>query len=202
LSTTKDTYLTIAAPTEGFFRDRGSKFLAFAFPVRDEHDIKQQLDALRKIHPKATHHCYAWRLGMGQDQYRANDDGEPSGTAGRPILGQIDSQGLTNVLIIIVRYYGGTNLGASGLINAYRVASQEALALANIEERIVEDIISFSFSFEKTGEVMRVVNKLNAQMLQQSYTPDPLYKVAIRQKDSAQLIALLEDIDTVQVVED
>jgi uncharacterized YigZ family protein len=132
-----DTYLTIAATSLGEFKEKGSKFLAYAYFVSNESDIKEKLDLLKKEHFKATHHCYAYRLGTDGKNYRANDDGEPSGTAGRPILGQIDSFGLTNLLIVVVRYYGGTKLGTSGLINAYRESAKEALSNAEKIEKII-----------------------------------------------------------------
>src|SRR4051794_38430929 len=122
-------YITIASATTGDFRDRGSKFLAYAYPVLNAADIKEKLQGLKKEHPKAVHHCYAYRLGTDGTQYRANDAGEPSGSAGRPILGQIDSMGLTNVLVVVVRYFGGALLGVPGLINAYKTAATNALEL-------------------------------------------------------------------------
>jgi len=123
----KDLYTTISTPTTGEFKDRGSKFLAYTYAVYSTDDIKNRLEEVRKLHPKARHHCFSWRLGTDGTQHRANDDGEPSGTAGRPMLGQIDSFGLTNVLVVVVRYFGGTKLGVSGLINAYKRATIDAL---------------------------------------------------------------------------
>ncbi|MDV7392848.1 YigZ family protein, partial [Arthrospira platensis SPKY1] len=118
-----DTYRTLSGPSTGEFRDRGSKFLAYAFPVYTDEEIGLHLEEVRKLHPKARHHCYAYRLGLDGNHFRANDDGEPSGTAGRPILGQIDSFGLCNVLLVVTRYFGGTLLGTSGLINAYKLSA-------------------------------------------------------------------------------
>lgn len=126
-----NSFQTISGTCEVLFKEKGSKFLGFAFHVSNTKEIQKQLDALRQIHPKATHHCYAWRLGLDQLQYRVNDDGEPSGTAGKPILGQIDSFSLTDCLVIVVRYYGGTPLGASGLIQAYKETAK--LALQSVE---------------------------------------------------------------------
>jgi len=124
---TADKYTTITAPGTGDFRDRGSKFLAFCFPVNSVFEVKEKLQALKKEHPKATHHCYAYRIGTDGMQYRANDDGEPSGSAGKPILGQIDSMGITNVLVIVARYFGGSLLGVPGLINAYKTTAARRL---------------------------------------------------------------------------
>src|SRR3954466_15552915 len=132
-------YTTIAEPGTGDFRDRGSKFLAYAYPVFTPQDIKDRLNALKKEHPKATHHCYAWRLGTDGTQYRANDDGEPSGSAGKPILGQIDSTELTNVLVVVVRYFGGSLLGVPGLINAYKTATAQSLENLPRTEKWIED---------------------------------------------------------------
>lgn len=124
----EDTYKTIASPSEGVFKDRGSKFIAKAFPVKTEDDIKIHLETLRKDYYDARHHCYAYQLGFDKSAYRINDDGEPSGTAGKPIFGQINSHDLTNILIVVIRYFGGTKLGVSGLINAYRTASKESIS--------------------------------------------------------------------------
>jgi uncharacterized YigZ family protein len=140
-----DHYKTIAGPSTGEFKDRGSKFFAYAFPVFTEEEWQEELEAVKKEHFKARHHCYAYRLGVDQNNFRANDDGEPSGTAGRPILGQIDSFELTNVLIIVVRYFGGTKLGTSGLINAYKLSAAAALDNATIEERLIEDVYTLGF---------------------------------------------------------
>ncbi|MDV7398872.1 YigZ family protein, partial [Arthrospira platensis SPKY1] len=133
-------YKTLASSSTGEFKDRGSKFIAYAYPVADEEEAMEKVAELRKEHFKARHHCFAWRFGVDGLRFRANDDGEPSGTAGRPILGQIDSFELTNVVVIVVRYFGGTLLGASGLIQAYRESAAEALRQATIEERILQAI--------------------------------------------------------------
>ena len=134
----EDTYKTIEKPSEGLFKDKGSKFISFAFPVDNEEEIKEIVQSIKKEHHSARHHCYAWRLGADQLLFRANDDGEPSSTAGKPILGQIQSFDLTNILIVVVRYFGGTLLGVSGLINAYRNAALDAINQAEIVEKLVE----------------------------------------------------------------
>ena len=134
-----DEYKTIAEPSQGSFRDKGSKFLAFAFPAASEQEVKQHLEALRKQYYDATHHCYAYVLGFDKSAYRFNDDGEPSGTAGRPIYGQLLSADLTNTLMVVVRYYGGTNLGVPGLIHAYKTAALEAINHATILNKIVKE---------------------------------------------------------------
>jgi uncharacterized YigZ family protein len=176
-----DSYLTLASPSTGEFRDRGSKFLAYAFPVLSEEDWQLHLEAVKKEHPKARHHCYAYRLWMDQNNFRANDDGEPSGTAGRPILGQIDSFGLTNVIIIVVRYFGGTLLGTSGLINAYKISAQDALQKAEIVERILEDVFRLKFEYPLMSDVMNAVKRLDLPILTQEFYLDCTLEIAIRQ---------------------
>ena len=160
-------YRTIAGPATGDFRDRGSKFHAYAYPVRDVQEVKQHIQALKKEHPKAVHHCFAYRLGTDGTQFRANDDGEPSGSAGRPILGQIDSAGLTNVLVVVVRYFGGSLLGVPGLINAYKTATTEALQQALVEEKMVEDLFDISFEYPVMGEVLYLLRQCGATIYRQ-----------------------------------
>ena len=182
----QDQYHTLAAESRGEFKDRGSKFLAYAFPVYSEQDWKTRLEAVRKEHFKARHHCFAFRLGLSKDNFRANDDGEPSGTAGRPILGQIDSFGLTNILIVVVRYFGGTKLGASGLINAYRTGAAEALKNAIIIEKTVEDIYRLSFDYGLMSRVMNIVKKLDLELTGQDFGHTAKIELAIRQSDVEQ----------------
>ena len=135
----KDTYNTITAASEGLFTDRGSKFIAYAFPIKSEEEIKEYLEEIKKEHWKARHHCYAWRLGIDGNTYRANDDGEPSGTAGKPILGQLDSFEITDTLVVVVRYFGGTKLGVGGLINAYKSAAIDALQQVEIISKTIDN---------------------------------------------------------------
>jgi len=144
-------YRTIAKASTGDFRDRGSKFLGYAYPVNTTVDIKEKILALKKEHPKAVHYCYAWRLGTDDNQFRANDDGEPAGSAGKPMLGQIDSMGLTNVLVVVVRYFGGTLLGVPGLINAYKTVTAEALEAAPKEVKWIEDLYYINFDYPAMG---------------------------------------------------
>lgn len=160
-------YKTIASPATGDFRDRGSKFLAYAYPVSAAAQVKEKLQALKKEHPKAVHHCYAYRLGTDGTQHRANDDGEPSGSAGKPILGQIDSMGLTNVLIIVVRYFGGTLLGVPGLINAYKTATALALEQAPQTEKWIEDLFDIEFDYPSMGEVLYLLKQCEATIYKQ-----------------------------------
>ncbi len=200
-----DTYKTIAAPAEGLFRDRGSKFLAYAFPARTEEEALARLDEVCKAHPKARHHCFAWRLGYDGTRFRANDDGEPSGTAGRPILGQIDSFGLTDVVVIVVRYFGGTLLGTSGLIRAYREATADALAKAQIVERVRAQHVRLSFDYSLMGPVMSALERLGLQPLTQQFDETATIEVAVRlsQRDAIllRLKALVADVPLEQARE-
>jgi uncharacterized YigZ family protein len=152
----EDTYKTISGPSEGLFKEKGSKFISFAYPVTSEDEIREILQHLKKEHHSARHHCYAWRLGHEKLQFRANDDGEPSSTAGKPILGQIQSFDLTNILIVVVRYFGGILLGVSGLINAYRNAALDAINQAEIVEKLVEQQLLIEFGYEGMNEVMKI----------------------------------------------
>jgi uncharacterized YigZ family protein len=160
-------YKTLAAPSTAEFRDRGSKFLAFGFPVRNVEEVKAHVKALKGAHPKAAHHCVAYRLGHDGSQYRAGDDGEPSGSAGRPMLGAIDSAGLTNVLVVVVRYFGGTLLGVPGLIHAYGSVAAEALAAAPVSEHWVEQAFSIECDYANMGEVLHLLRKHEAGIRKQ-----------------------------------
>lgn len=155
-------YTTIATPGTGDFRDRGSKFFAFSYPVSSVIEVKEKLQVLKKEHPKAAHHCYAYRIGTDGTQYRANDDGEPSGSAGKPILGQIDSMGLTNVLVVVVRYFGGSLLGVPGLINAYKTATAQSLETVPKTEKWIEDLFEINFDYPAMGETLYLLKQAEA----------------------------------------
>ncbi len=155
-------YRTISAEAQAEFRDRGSRFLAFAFPLRSAEDVKQHVRALKAEHPKAAHHCVAFRIGHDGSQYRASDDGEPSGSAGRPMLGAIDSAGLTNVLVVVVRYFGGTLLGVPGLIHAYSSVTGAALSAASVTEHWVEQVFEIECSYAGMGEVLHILRRHEA----------------------------------------
>jgi uncharacterized YigZ family protein len=187
-----DSYLTLAAASTGEYRDRGSKFHAYAWPIRSETEIVPYLEALKKEHPKARHWCYAYRLGLDKNNFRANDDGEPSGTAGKPILGQIDSFGLTYVFIVVVRYFGGTLLGTSGLINAYRASAQDALQKAEIIEKTVEDVFGLRFPYTMMPDVMNAIKKLDLPVLKQDFGEDARLEIAVRQSNKAQVFTMLK----------
>lgn len=160
-------YNTIEKPSVAEFKDRGSKFLAYAYPVTDINDFKEKLAALKKEHPKAVHHCFAWRLGLDGNNFRVSDDGEPSGTAGRPILGQIDSKQLTNTAVIVVRYFGGTLLGVPGLINAYKTATALALQTTSVVQKPVLINYRLQFDYTQMNDVMRVVKQFDCLVLKQ-----------------------------------
>lgn len=169
MSAISDSFRTLAAPSTGEFKDRGSKFLAYAYPATTEEEAMGHVEALRKEHFKARHHCFAWRLGLDGSRFRANDDGEPSGTAGRPILGQIDAAGLTDVVVVVVRYFGGTLLGTSGLINAYRESAAAALRQARVVEKIVCDNFEINADYALMPDVMNAVKKLDLELRQETY---------------------------------
>ncbi len=188
----KDSFKTISSPTTGEFKDRGSKFIAYAFPTRNTEEIEQALDQVKKEHPKARHHCYAYRLGLDGNNFRTNDDGEPSGTAGRPILGQIDSYELTDVFIVVIRYFGGTLLGTSGLINAYKLSAKYALDVAMIEEKIVEAIFKINFDYSIMSDVMNAVKKLELNILEQSFEETAFIKIGIRKSHISDQILKLK----------
>jgi uncharacterized YigZ family protein len=160
-------YKTIASATTGDFRDRGSKFLAYAYPVVSASAVKEKIQALKKEHPKAVHYCYAYRIGTNGTQFRAVDDGEPSGSAGKPILGQIDSMGLTNVMVAVVRYFGGTLLGVPGLINAYKTATNLALENAPAAEKWIEKLTEINFDYPAMGEVLYMLKQAEAIIYKQ-----------------------------------
>ena len=190
-----DEYLTITDKTgEGYYNEKRSKFLAFAHHVDTTDDIKALLASYRKKYYDARHVCYAYMLGPERTEFRANDDGEPSSTAGKPILGQINSRELTNVLVVVVRYYGGVNLGTGGLIVAYREAAADALANAETVSRQVEEVIDYSFSYPAMNEVMRIVKELSPRIVSQTFDNTCQIRLAIRKSMAAQLRKRLDSI--------
>ncbi|MES2593274.1 MAG: YigZ family protein [Bacteroidota bacterium] len=195
----EDTYLTIAQPCEGVFKDKGSKFLAFAFPVISESEIKKNLEDLRKQHPAARHHCYAFRLGADKQVYRANDDGEPKYTAGKPILGQIQSKDLTNILIVVVRYFGGTLLGVSGLINAYKHAATDALERSEIVERTVNDFYEITFDYLQMNGVMKIMKDEALEQVSQNFNLNCKLIFSVRKNNSMKVYELFSKISNLEV---
>jgi uncharacterized YigZ family protein len=184
----EDTYLTVEAAAEGIYKDRGSKFIGMVFPVKTEAEVKEIVARLKKEHHGANHHCYAFRLGADKQAYRVNDDGEPSGTAGKPIYGQILSKDLTNVLIVVVRYFGGTLLGVSGLIEAYKGAAMAALANARIVEQKVMETYELTFSYEKMNAVMKIIKDRKLENRDQDFAEECRLKFSVRKNDAELLI--------------
>ena len=189
-----DEYRTIATTGEGFYSEKRSKFLAFAHHVDSLDDVKELLATYRKQYYDARHVCYAYMLGPERTDFRANDDGEPSSTAGKPILGQINSNELTDVLIVVVRYYGGVNLGTSGLIVAYREAAADAIAHATVETRQVEDTVTYDFPYVMMNDVMRIVKDMQPRIVSQTYDNICRIQLAIRRSEAPLLRSRLEKL--------
>ena len=182
-----DEFKTIKTTGEGFYSEKRSKFLAFAHHVETIDEVKELLDTYRKKYYDARHVCYAYMLGPERTEFRANDDGEPSSTAGKPILGQINSNELTDILIVVVRYYGGVNLGTSGLIVAYREAAADAIAHCTVKTRQVEEVVSYSFAYPMMNDVMRIVKDMAPRIVSQTYDNTCEIRLAIRKSEAEQL---------------
>ncbi len=194
-----DTYRTLAAPAEGLYKEKGSKFLAFAYPVRTTDEVKAHLDELRKQYFDARHHCYAYILGPNKDAYRANDDGEPSGTGGRPIHGQLLSADLTDTLIVVVRYFGGILLGASGLANAYKTAARDAIDHAQIVERTIDVRYRLNFEYALMNDVMRILKDFELKPENQHFDLDCSLEVSVRQSMSVRLYDAVANLRAVRI---
>jgi len=194
-----DTYHTIAGPSEGLNKEKGSKFLAFAYPVHNTDEVKQHLEALRKEYFDARHHCYAYILGPTKDVYRVNDDGEPSGTGGRPIHGQLLSADLTDTLIVVVRYFGGVLLGASGLANAYKTAARDAIEHAEIVEKTIDVRYRLQFEYVLMNDVMRIVKEFGLTPMNQDYNLDCRLELSVRQSQSVRLYDALAKLRAVTI---
>ena len=197
----EDTYKTIAVATEGLFKDKGSKFIAYAFPVISEDQIKEIIQTIKKEHYSARHHCYAWRLGHEKLAFRANDDGEPSSTAGKPILGQIQSFDLTNILIVVVRYFGGTLLGVSGLINAYRNAALDAINQAEIIEKLVEKNLLIEFDYGVMNDVMKLFKDEKLPQIEPEFDLRCQIKTQIRLSEVPRILDAITKIEGLKVTE-
>ena len=195
-----DTYKTISEPTEGIFRDRGSKFMSFAYPVTSDNEIKPIIAHLKALHPKANHHCWAIRLGIDRSVFRVNDDGEPSGTAGRPILNTLLSKNITNVLVVVVRYFGGTLLGVPGLINAYKLATEEALSQAQVIEKTVNDIYTITFAYLQMNDVMRIIKENQLQIIAQRSELNCELRLSIRKTHVETVMAKLNKVSGIKMV--
>lgn len=197
----KDSYLTIAEPAEAIYKERSSKFLTYAYPVETESEIKELLDALRKQYYDATHHCYAYRLGAHGEMFRANDDGEPSGTAGKPILGQLLSANITNCLVVVVRYFGGTKLGVSGLIQAYKESTADVIAVSKIIEKTVDRVVKIDFDYTSMNGVMRIVKEMNPRIDEQVFDNICKMSLRIRESEAEILTAKLSKVEGVIIEE-
>lgn len=191
-----DEYRTIETPSEGNYKEKGSKFPTFAFPVYSEEEIKDILQNLRKEYYNARHHCYAWRLGADKKNYRMNDDGEPSSTAGKPIFGQIQSFDLTNILIVVIRFFGGTKLGVSGLINAYRTAAADAIQNATIIKKYVYDFYRIHFEYAAMNDVMHYIKEYNLNQSEQQFDLKCSLVLKFRQSETEKHLTELEKIET------
>lgn len=196
-----DSYKTIEKPAEGSYSEKRSKFLAYAFPVQSEAEVKQRLTEIQKKHWDARHHCYAYILGPHKDAYRLNDNGEPSGTAGRPIYGQLLSKDLTNTLVIVVRYFGGIKLGVSGLQNAYKVAAREALDTAVIVERTIQETFSVTFEYVKMNDIMQILKDPEVQVLDRQSFMQCIYTISVRQRDAERITEALRKVPMTVVTE-
>jgi uncharacterized YigZ family protein len=194
-----DFYNTIEKPSDAEFKDRGSKFIAYAFPIETADDFKKQLQVLKKEHPKAVHHCFAYRIGTDGNNFRSSDDGEPSGTAGKPILGQIDSKELINVAVIVVRYWGGTLLGVPGLINAYKVSAAMALQVTPIVQKKVELKYSIEFDYTQMNDVMMILKQFNCNILAQEMQLFCMIKTGIPKNRLDEVLYRLKDLQNVSV---
>ncbi|WP_140936660.1 IMPACT family protein [Sphingobacterium lumbrici] len=198
MSLFEDTYYTIEAGVEGIFRDKGSKFIAYAYPFKDESKLKDIVAALKALHPKARHHCWAYRLTPDRNVFRINDDGEPSGTAGRPILNVLLSKDITNVLVVVVRYFGGTLLGVPGLIHAYKAATLEALAEADIVEKTVNDVYKVTFEYLQMNEIMRILKDEQIVIVDQYFDNNCIIKIEIRKLQVNVVIKKMENLQGVK----
>lgn len=195
----EDTFKTIEKPSEGLFKDKGSRFISYAFPVNTEEEIRGIVQSIRKEHHSARHHCFAWRIGADKLIFRTNDDGEPSSTAGKPILGQIQSFDLTNILIVVVRYFGGTLLGVSGLINAYRTAALDAIHQAKIVEKLLEKWLLIEFDHGTMNEVMKIFKDEKLSQIDPQFDLKCSIKTHIRISESDRIEEKLRMIDGVEV---
>lgn len=198
----KDTYKTIAAASEEvLYKEKNSKFFGYAFPVTTEEEIKEILERLRKEHFSARHWCYAYQIGTEKIQYRANDDGEPNNSAGMPIFGQIQSFEVTNVLVVVVRYFGGVKLGVGGLISAYKIAAQMALENSEIVERTIDKHFIISFGYANMNKVMRIIKEKNLQIVSQKMEMDCEIEISIRKKNVQNLLDTFENLYEIKLTE-
>jgi len=186
-------YNTIQNIEDILYKDKASKFIGFAYEIKNEDDIKERLLHLKNLHPKATHHCYAYRVGLDRNNYRANDDGEPNGTAGKPILGQIDAHNLTNCLIVVVRYFGGTKLGVSGLIDAYKECAKLTISSTTIIEQRILDYYEIKCLYENINKIYQIINNLQANIIEQNLDNHSSFIISLEQEKNQSLEKKLTD---------
>lgn len=194
-----DTFQTISKPCEGVFKDKGSKFLAYAYPFQSESSLKEILQKLKLEHPKANHYCYAYRLGLDKNIFRVNDDGEPAGTAGRPILNTLLSLDVTNVLVVVVRYFGGTLLGVPGLIYAYKAATEAVINQTEIIQKTVQDVYQINFDYIQMNEVMKLIKDEKLESFEPIFDLSCEIKLAINQSDVNKIIGKLESLNHLKI---
>jgi len=198
----QDTYKTITNPSEeAIFKDRGSKFLGYAYPLQCEDQVKGLIDRLKKDHHKARHCCYAWQIGTDAVQFRVNDDGEPNNSAGQPIYGQILSKELTNILVVVVRYFGGIKLGVGGLVNAYKTVAQLALESSHITTKTIDDHFKLLFEYPIMNKVMRIIKENNVTIISQKMELKCEFEVSIRKKEALKVKTALDDLRHVLIIE-
>jgi uncharacterized YigZ family protein len=197
----KDTYASIAGRSDGLFKDNGSRFIAQAYPVESEEEVKEIVGSLKKEYHDARHHCFAYRLGLDGSRWRANDDGEPSGSAGRPILGQIDAAGLSDILVVVIRYFGGIKLGIPGLIRAYKTSTADALAQATVVEKVAGKDYRLSFPYLSMNAVMKVVKDMSLPQKDQYFAERCSMQLRVRLSQEAAFLDRVSNIEGVDVDE-
>ncbi|MDR2887919.1 MAG: YigZ family protein [Bacteroidales bacterium] len=195
-----DSYKTVKAPSQGLYKDKGSRFISFAYPVSEQESVKPIIDGLKKKYHDARHHCYAYMIGYMRQEWRVNDDGEPSGTAGKPILGQINSAGLTNILIAVVRYFGGTLLGTSGLINAYKCAAADAINAAAVIDFFVKDYYRLTFPYESLSHVMKILKEENTGFGSQCFDMNCSMEINFRAMNRPAILEKLSRIGCMEIL--
>ncbi len=197
----KDVFKTIEKPSEEtLFKDKNSKFFGFAFPVNSEEQVKNYLEDVKKKHPNAGHYCYAYKIGLDNFKYRANDDGEPNNSAGMPIYGQIQSFDITNVLVVSARYFGGTKLGVSGLINAYKTSAKISLEASDIVEKIVQVHFKLQFNYDLMSKIMRIIKEKNIEIIDQKLELDCEYTISVRKKNAEAIFTIFNNLYKVEIL--
>lgn len=198
----KDLYKTILSPSEEvLYKEKGSKFFGYAFPVISEEEVKEHLETLRKQHYNARHWCYAWQMGKSYEQYRANDDGEPSNSAGMPIYGQLQSFEVTNILVVVVRYFGGTKLGVGGLVQAYKTTAQMALEASDIVEKTIDETFILKFDYPELNTVMRIVKDEDLNIVSQNMSLSCEFEISVRKKEAKRIFDIFENTYKVDIID-